>query len=147
MDKYYEFILSFGVSGLRAVCTQDPVWERIVAGVKSVFNDGGRATLTLHGSEGTVRSVVMEGIKGAYRILLRLNSDDPRNEILQWWDESGGDKDFNLVTYLDQQWDVRGWLTDAELAENVMREFFDHGVLEIDERFKSLWDLDFSFKS
>ncbi|RFF55865.1 hypothetical protein D0A36_09355 [Xanthomonas campestris] len=89
----------------------------------------------------------MEGIKGAYRILLRLNSDDPRNEILQWWDESGGDKDFNLVTYLDQQWDVRGWLTDAELAENVMREFFDHGVLEIDERFKSLWDLDFSFKS
>ncbi|MCC8628799.1 hypothetical protein [Xanthomonas vesicatoria] len=91
MDNKYEFILSFGVPGMRAVCTEDPAWERIVAGIESVFVDGGRATLIMHYYHGVddsnekITAVVMEGVKGMYRILLRVDSNDPKREILKWW--------------------------------------------------------------
>ncbi|MCC4589455.1 hypothetical protein LL962_20550 [Xanthomonas sp. NCPPB 1067] len=150
MNNKYEFILSFGVPGMRAVCTEDPVWERISAGIESVFVDGGRASLVMHEYNGVdnsgekIQAVIMEGVKGAYRILLRVDSNDPRREILKWW---GGENcnGVDFVNYLDQRWNPRGWLFDLDLAKKVMKVFFDKGRLDDMSNFKSPWDVDFSF--
>ncbi|MCC8559862.1 hypothetical protein [Xanthomonas vesicatoria] len=129
MDNKYEFILSFGVPGMRAVCTEDPAWERIVAGIESVFVDGGRATLIMHYYHGVddsnekITAVVMEGVKGMYRILLRVDSNDPKREILKWWGGEGCNG-VDFVSYLDQKWDPRGWLSDLDLAKDLMKVFF-----------------------
>ncbi|MBV6896545.1 hypothetical protein [Xanthomonas euvesicatoria] len=152
MDNKYEFILSFGVPGMRAVCTEDPAWERIVAGIESVFVDGGRASLIIHDYHGVddssekIRAVVMEGVKGMYRILLRVDSKDPKREILKWWGESEGCSGVDFVSYLDQKWDPRGWLSDLDLAKDLMKVFFDKGRLDDLSNFRSLWDVDFSFR-
>ncbi|WP_349657515.1 hypothetical protein [Xanthomonas sp. 10-10] len=147
MDRKYEFILSFGTPGVRSVCTDDPAWDRVVAGVDSVFTGGGRASLNVHASVGPIRAVIMEGVKGVYRLLLRVNSDDPRFEILKWWDESGSNFENDPVSYLDQKWDPRGWMVDTEIAKKLMRDFFEKGNIDNILNFKSAWDVDFSFKN
>ncbi|MBB3802155.1 hypothetical protein FHR47_002403 [Xanthomonas arboricola] len=146
VDKKYEFIFSSGTPGVRSVCTEDPAWERVVAGIDSVFVEGGRASLIIQGSDGPIRAIIMEGAKGVCRLLLKMNSDDPRFEILKWWDESGCDFKIGPIIYLDQKWDPRGWMVDAEVAKKLMKDFFDKGRLDSLLNFKSPWDVDFSFK-
>ncbi|WP_146010819.1 hypothetical protein [Xanthomonas arboricola] len=146
MDRKYEFILSFETPGVRSVCTEDPVWERISEGIDSVFTGGGRASLIVHGSVGPIRAVLMEGVKGVYRLLLKVNSDDPRFELLKWWDERGSDAQTSPIRYLDQKWDPRGWMVDTEIAKKLMRDFFEKGNMDNILNFKSPWDVDFSFK-
>ncbi|WP_146095082.1 DUF6911 family protein [Xanthomonas arboricola] len=147
MDNKYEFILSFAAPGVRSVCTEDPAWERVVAGIDSVFVGGGRASLIIHGEVGQVRAVIMESVKGIYRLLLRVNSDDPRFEILKWWDERGSNVENGPVSYLDQKWDPRGWMVDTEIVKKLMKDFFENGSLDNILNFKSPWEVDFSFKN
>lgn len=82
----------------------------------------------------------MKAIQGKYRMIALTRSDDPKMQLLEWWEPS--DSSFRGVVKMgDDEWDLRTVATDLTFAKSLFHEIYITGDLKSGVlQFRSQWE-------
>lgn len=82
----------------------------------------------------------MKSIPGQYRVVALTRSDDPKLELLEWW-ESGNSPFRGVAHFGDDALDLRTVCSDLSVAQILFKELYDFGELEVGlQQMRSQWD-------
>lgn len=111
-----------------AEITERPVWERVSVALTRAYRYGGFVDLRVVFPSGLVEKLNMTSLPGQYRLTVLTGSDDPKEKLLEWWEE--GDSGFRgVIRFGDDDWDSRTVCSDISIAENIFKELFILGDL------------------
>jgi hypothetical protein len=114
-----------------AITVENPVWESIEVGIGRVFVSGGFLRVSVMAPKSSfVRELSMKSLPGKFRLAVLTRSDNPREEYLEWWELS--DSPYRGVTRIgDDDWDSRTVCSDISIAEEIFKELYEKGDLEM----------------
>lgn len=70
----------------------------------------------------------MESLAGQFRIIALTRDDDPKNELLEWWEPKAvGFR--GTILFGDDEWDARMVSGELAVAKNIFNELYEHGEL------------------
>lgn len=76
-----------------AEITEQPQWERVYVALKNAFEYGGFVDLKVLAPKSSfVNELNMKSLPGQYRLVVLTRSNDPKAELLEWWEQ--GDSPF-----------------------------------------------------
>ncbi|MDH2436139.1 hypothetical protein QCD60_26770 [Pokkaliibacter sp. MBI-7] len=121
----------------RSVCkTANPDWLPIEEGMNKIFQHGGFLKLENRAANsGYIYHIGIDSLGGQFRIVLLTNSDDPQNDIMEWWEPE--DLPFRGKTLFgDDAWDNRTVCTDISTAYKILKEY--HAKMDLIENLENM---------
>ncbi|WP_248741944.1 MULTISPECIES: hypothetical protein [unclassified Pseudomonas] len=122
-----------------AQTTESPVWSTVSDAIENAFQNDGFVDLRVIGSS-FVKELCMKSLSGKYRMVASTRSDDPKLELMEWWEL--GDSPFRGVEYFgDDALDLRTVCSDVSVARGLFKEIYDSGELKTGLlQMRSQWD-------
>ncbi|MBB6368431.1 hypothetical protein FHR56_003610 [Xanthomonas sacchari] len=121
---------------------ENPWWDEVDGAIKRCYKNDGFLTLQIILPKGGyIQELSMNCISGEFRLIAKTNDDDPRMQLLEWWDPS-------LIKYTgkavfdEDEWDSRTISKDLAAAERLFLDFYKNGDLCFDslKDMRSQWD-------
>lgn len=124
-----------------AVIVEHPVWESIEIGIGRVFASGGFVRVSVIAPKSSfIRELSMDSLPGKYRLAVLTRSDNPKEEYLEWWELSGSAYR-GAIRFGDDDWDARTVCFDISIAEEIFKELYEKGDLEVGlAQMRSPWE-------
>lgn len=121
---------------------ENPRWDQLETHIKNAFQHGGRVRLeVLHPDDSYVKEIVMDAIPSQFRIVILTRDENPKNELLEWWEE-GSSSFRGMVQIGDDDWDARTVGSDVRVAEKIFKNIYSGKGFELKGfgEFRSQWD-------
>lgn len=121
---------------------ENPYWDEIFKAIADTFKYGGRVSVdVLIPQDSYISNLSMYANPGEYRLVGTTRDENPKNELLEWW-ESGDSPFRGLVQIGDDKWDSRTVSNDFQFSENAFYDLYVNGQLssEVLNNFRSEWN-------
>ena len=70
----------------------------------------------------------MESLPKRFRIIALTADEDPKNELLEWWEpEDAGFR--GIIHFGDDEWDARTVSSELTVAKKIFNELYEYGKL------------------
>ncbi|MCB6182934.1 hypothetical protein LIN78_05155 [Leeia sp. TBRC 13508] len=119
-----------------------PFWEDIELAINEAYQYGGFAWLeVLSPEDAYIKKISIDFEVGKCRILAITRDEDPKNELLEWWNPQAGE--FTGITLIrDDETDTRMVCTDLAVIKQYPRALFEQGKLteELFSHFRTQWN-------
>jgi hypothetical protein len=119
-----------------------PCWEEVETALENAFEFGGGARLdVLRPDNLYIKALDMRSLSRKFRIVALTRDENPKNELLEWW-ESGATKFRGNIRFNDDDWDARTVSSDLDVAREFFYELYKHGELnhETLKKLRSQWN-------
>lgn len=119
-----------------------PYWDEIEKALINTFEYGGSARLdVLRPEDSYIKELCMESLPKRFRIIVLTRDEDPKNELLEWWEP--GEAEFReTIRFGDDEWDARMVSSELAVAQKFFHELYEHGKLsqEMLRSLRSQWN-------
>lgn len=104
-----------------------PIWGVIEQALNDIFLYGGYARLdVLSPDDSYIKQLCMESLPGQFRIIVLTRDNNPKNEILEWW-EPETTKFRGTIYFGDDEWDARMVCSNLPVGYVLFHELYEHG--------------------
>lgn len=121
--------------------TERPNWICIEVALKNSFDYDGYARLdVLFPDDSYIKTLGVKSCGGQIRIVITTRDEDPKNEILEWW-QAELTPFRGTIHFGDDDWDARTVCDKLTVAEEIFRELYEEGALSGETllMFRSPW--------
>ena len=106
-----------------------PQWVQIDRAIDQAYIHGGFVYVrVLKPDNSYIKELCMESLPGRFRIVALTRDEDPKNELLEWWEpEATGFRE--TVRFGDDEWDARMVSSEQAVAQKFFYELYEYGKL------------------
>ena len=106
-----------------------PLLNDIEQSLKKTFEYGGFVRLdVLRPEDSYIKELCMEAQPNQFRIIALTRDEDPKNELLEWWEP--GEAGFRgMIRFGDDDWDARTVCHDLGVAQKIFYDLYENGSL------------------
>lgn len=106
-----------------------PQWVQIDSAISQAFLHGGFVHMrVLKPDNSYVKQLSMESRSKQFRIIALTNDEDPKNELLEWW-EAQESRFRGTIRFGDDEWDARMVSCEPAVAQKIFYELYECGKL------------------
>jgi hypothetical protein len=124
-----RFLASYAPGG-KAYHVENPAWRTVEEVLEQTFATGGAVELSwgfavYEPVKGTrpLNSIHMQGLPGTFRVQLLLRRQEKGPSMREWWEP--GDQPFRGGKRInDDDWDLRTFCSDVEVAKSLFQGVF-----------------------
>lgn len=106
-----------------------PDWGQIDRALNQAYLYGGFVNVrVLKPSNSYIKQLSMESLPKLFRVIALTNDEDPKNELLEWWEPE--DSEFRgVIRFGDDEWDARMVSSELGVAQKIFNELYEYGKL------------------
>jgi hypothetical protein len=108
---------------------EHPQWAQIDRAIDQVYIHGGFVYVRVLKPENSyIKELCMESLPRQFRIITLTRDENPKNELLEWWEpQAAGFR--GTIRFGDDEWDARTVCSELAVAQKFFYELYEYGKL------------------